>query len=245
VFQHLSEYWARDLELRQDLIRPLIYPIVVLNLAIVVWAMVDAVNTPMPIVIVHFILRMAFGWTAGFVVYALVRAMWASESMQRLWLWVPIIGASLNAASAYRWIAALRLEFGAGILLSRAVADAWRASGYPGGNHIALECEEALRAGGSLSKLVQSWKQLPRDWSDFIETGEISGSFQDAFKNLEQEAARDWSLAQQRMGEWVPKIVYFVVLLMVAVIVGQLIYKMEIAPMGDAEKMIDDAVDGK
>jgi type IV pilus assembly protein PilC len=245
VFEHLAAFWTRDLELRQELVRPLIYPIVVLHLAIVLWAIIDGLTLPLPVVIVDFILRLAFFWTTGFVIYMLVSTSWASEGMRRTWLWVPIIGGALKAACAYRWITALRLEFGAGILLSRAVADAWRASGYPGSKEVAAQCEETLRGGESLSKLVHGWKQLPRDWSDFIETGEISGAFQQAFQNLEDEAARDWKLAQLRMSEWVPKIVYFAVLLIVAVVVGQLIYKMEIAPMADAEKQIDDAMGGK
>jgi type II secretory pathway component PulF len=242
VFEHLSEYWARDLALRQDLVRPLIYPIVVLHLALILWAVIDGLTLPLPVALVYFTLRLAGFWTAGFVVYMLVRTSWANEGMQRLWLWIPIIGGALQAASAYRWITALRLEFGAGVLLSRAVADAWRASGYPGGKQVADGCEEELRAGGSLAKLVHGWRQLPRDWADFIETGEVSGALEEAFKNLEKEAGRNWSLAQQRMAEWVPKIAYFVILLIVATVVGQLVYKMEIAPMVDAEKQIDDAL---
>jgi type II secretory pathway component PulF len=35
VFQHLSEFWARELEMRQALIRPLYYPLVVLHLVVV------------------------------------------------------------------------------------------------------------------------------------------------------------------------------------------------------------------
>ena len=37
-------------------------------------------------------------------------------------------------------------------------------------------------------------------------------------------------------GEWLPKIVYFVVLIMVAALVARLLYQAEIAPIIDAEK---------
>ena len=98
-----------------------------------------------------------------------------------------------------------------------------------------------MLAGVSLSKLIHDWKQLPRDWSDFVETGEVSGAFETAFKNLEDEATREWTLAQQRMTEWVPKIVYFVVLVIVAVQVGEVMYQVEVVPIIQAEKQIDDA----
>jgi type II secretory pathway component PulF len=162
--------------------------------------------------------------------------------MRGFWLWLPIIGNSIKTAYAYRWISALKLEFTAGISLSRAVGDAWRASGYVDCDRFAEEGEQEMRQGVELSKLVARWKQLPRDWIDFIETGEISGAFETAFKNLEAEAARAWRLAQDRMADWLPKIVYFVVLLMVAGLVTKLVYQAEIAPIIDAEKQIDDAV---
>jgi hypothetical protein len=92
---------------------------------------------------------------------------------------------------------------------------------------------------------VARWKELPRDWIDFIETAEISGAFEEAFKKLETEAARAWKLAHERMTEWVPKIAYFVVLLLVAVLVAKLMYQVEFAPIIDAEKQIDDATGGR
>jgi hypothetical protein len=114
----------------------------------------------------------------GFIVYTVVRVSWSSPLMRRFWLRVPFIGSSLKTAYAYRWITALKLEFSAGVSLSRAVGDAWRASGYVGCDRFAEEGEQAMREETDLSKLVRQWKQLPRDWIDFIETGEISGAFE-------------------------------------------------------------------
>jgi len=214
--------------MRQALIRPLYYPLAVLHFAVVIWGVLDAVTASLPEAIVHTILRFAALYVLGFVAYTLVKVTWSSAGMRRFWLWIPIIGNSIKTAYAYRWISALKLEFSAGISLSRAVGDAWRASGYIGSDRFAEEGEEEMRQGVELSKLVTRWKQLPRDWIDFIETGEISGAFETAFANLEAEAARAWRQAQERMADWLPKIVYFVVLLMVATLVGRLVYQAEI-----------------
>ncbi len=244
VFEHLAEFWKLELEMRQALIRPLIYPLVVLHFAVVVLAVVEYVTAPnpsLPLVMTHFFFYLGSLYGLGFIIYQIVRTTWSNPGWRGFWLYLPIIGSSLQTASAYRWITALRLEFGAGISLSRAVGDAWRASGYIGCERLAEEGEQAMREGKSLSTLVQSWRQLPRDWVDFIETGELSGAFEAAFKNLEAEAARSWKLAQERMAEWVPKIAYFVVLLFVAAVVGKAAYNMEIAPIVNAEKQIDDA----
>lgn len=241
IFDHLAQFWTHDLEMRQALVRPLIYPIVVMHLAVGLGWGVRLVTMPWTSVLTGFLATLALLYILGAGAYFVARAAWANDRMRRFWLYVPIIGNAIKTASAYRWIHALRLEFGAGISLYRAVGDAWRASGYIDSERFAREGEQSMLAGISLSTLIHQWKQLPRDWSDFVETGEVSGAFETAFKNLEDEATRDWTLAQQRMTEWVPKIVYFFVLIIVAVQVAEVMYQVEIAPIVQAEKQIDDA----
>ena len=241
IFEHLADFWSRELQMRQAMVRPLYYPIVVMHLAVLLGAGIQLLTLPATVVAVHLILTLAFLYTAAFVIYTLVTVSWSSPIMRRFWLFVPFVGKSLKTAYAYRWITALRLEFGAGVSLSRAVGDAWRASGYLDCQRLAQQGEEAMRAGTNLSTLVTQWKQLPRDWIDFIETGEISGGFEAAFKNLQEESSRAWTAAQARMNEWVPKIIYFVVLLIVAAQVASVMYKVEVQPLVDAEKQIDDA----
>lgn len=241
IFEHLSQFWKRELEFRQALVRPLLYPIVILHLAIILGTGIELVTTAWPVVAVHFVARLVAFYILAALLYFLARLSWSSPALKSFWLRVPIVGRALKTTFAYRWITTLRLEFGAGISLYRAVGDAWRASGSVDCNRLALEAEEAMRGGASLSALAAGWRQLPRDWIDFIETGELSGGFDAAFKNLEAEAARDWTLAQQRLSEWLPKIVYFFALLIVAAQVASVMYQVEVAPIVDAEKQIDDA----
>ncbi len=213
VFQHLGEFWSRQAQMFRTLVRQLYYPGVILIVALLLNAVVDLLFVSVPAAIVHLIEAVA-GYGAGaFIIYTLVRVSWTNDAAQRFWLALPIIGRALSTAYAYRWITAAKLEYGAGVPLPDAVADAWRASGYPSGKRLADEGQAALREGAELSTLVQHWRQLPRDWVDFIETGEVSGALETAFANLEKETAFEWDLAQKRMNDWVPKIVYFIALL--------------------------------
>jgi type II secretory pathway component PulF len=241
VFEHLAEFWSRELEMRRAMLRPLYYPLAVLHLAILVGGLVEMATTPWPIIVIHLVMQLAVLYTLIFVVYTLARVSWSSANLRRFWLGIPIIGSSLKTAYAYRWITALRLEFSAGISLARAVGDAWRASGYVGCEQLAEEGEQAMREGTELSKLVTKWKQLPRDWIDFIATGEISGGYEAAFKSLEAEAGQAWKVAQERMAEWMPKIVYFFALLIVAGVVIHLMKTFYVDPIVDAENQIDNA----
>jgi len=241
IFTHLSDFWSRELAMRRALIRPLIYPIVILHIAVLMSCGVDLVTTSWPIVLAHFVWTMAVFYTIGFGLYLFVHLTWGNPNMRGFWLRVPFVGKSLKSAYAFRWITTLQLEFTAGVSLYRAVSDAWRASGYVGSEQRAAEAEDEMLKGAVLSTLLRQWKQLPRDWIDFVETGEISGALEEAFKNLEKEASEMWTEAQRRMSEWVPKILYFVALIFVAIQVGSLMYKVEVQPVIDAEKQIDDA----
>ncbi len=225
VLQHLSEFWARQRHMYQALTQQLYYPVAVFAFSLVVGALIELAYASWWVAGIHLVETLAIYGTIGFIVFTLIRVSWHSDMAQRFWLAVPIIGKTLSTAYAYRWITAVRLEYGAGIPMPDAVADAWRASGYAGSEAFAEEGQLALRQGHELSTLVQKWRRLPRDWIDFIETGEVSGALETAFVNLEAEAARGWDLAQKRMTDWVPKIIYFVALLVVAAQVFSLVYQ--------------------
>jgi type IV pilus assembly protein PilC len=245
VFQHLSEFWARQHEMIQALVGQLYYPLAVLHLTIFVSVLIESVMAgSMLIFVVRLIENFAWLYTVGFALYMLVRASWQSDAAQRFWLSLPIIGRTLSTAYAYRWITVLKLEYSSGIPLPDAAADAWQASGYVSCDQLANEGREALREGAELSTLVQRWKQLPRDWVDFIETGEVSGALETALENLEAEAARAWKIAQQRMTEWVPKIIYFAILLIAAVQIGLMLYRVVVAPISDVNDQINKALNG-
>jgi general secretion pathway protein F len=244
VFDHLAQFWSRELEMRQAMISPLIYPIVVMHLAIGIGALIQLAVSGVGAAVMNLVGALGMLYVGGFAIFFLVRASWTSPAMRQFWLFVPIVGGAIRSAQAYRWIAALKMEFRAGISFPKAVGDAWRASGYIGCEEKAEEAEEAMRGGASLTQLMGRWKQLPDDWVDFIETGEIAGGLDTALANLETEAARNWILAQQRMAEWLPKIAYFFVLMVAASMVFGAAYKVIVEPITDAESEVDKAING-
>ena len=241
VLEHLAEYWSRDQQLRRALVLPLVYPIVVMHLVFLVSAIITGVTSSVPAAIAQFVVGLLLFYLICAGIYVAARLSWATEAARRMWTWVPLVGGMLSATFAYRWITALRVEFAAGVTLSRAVSDAWLVSGYAGSEAFAREGEEAIRQGTTLSQLMNRWRTLPRDWIDFVETGELSGKLEQAFIELEAEAARMWRAAHDRLTEWGPKILYFAALIYVAVQVGSLMYKVEVQPMQEIEKEIDNA----
>ncbi len=240
VYELLAEFWKRELNFGQALLRQLYYPAGVAHLAVIVAALF---LLPQGIVVVvgTIILNLAKLYFAAFVAYMLVRYSWHSEVAQRFWQSVPLIGGTLKAAYAYRWITALRMEFAAGVPFPDAVADAWRASGYLAADQHAEEGEREMRSGVDLSALIARWSQLPRDWVDLVETGEISGQFEAMFLNMEAEAARTWTTRQERMTEWVPKILVIGFVLFMALQIIPMATRAINGPIEQVEKTINDA----
>jgi type II secretory pathway component PulF len=241
VFQHLGEFWSRQAQMFRTLVRQLYYPVVILIVALLLNFVVDlfVFSLSMPAAVINLIEAFATYGAGAFIIYTLVRVSWTNDAAQRFWLALPIIGRALSTAYAHRWITAVKLEYGAGVPLPDAVADAWRASGYPSGKRLADEGQVALREGAELSTLVQKWRQLPRDWVDFIETGEVSGALETAFANLEKETAFEWDLAQKRMNDWVPKIVYFIFLVIAGVQIAFILFRLIVSPIDTVTKMIE------
>jgi type II secretory pathway component PulF len=239
ICDRIAQFWQRELEFRQALLTPLIYPIVVLHFAVLLSSAAVLLTQPWTAAVEALIINVVILEGSLLTVYAVVRATWSNPAMKAFWLWLPLIGPALRAAFAYRWITALRIEFGAGVSLYRAVGDAWRASGFVNAERLGAEGEEAMRGGASLVALVTKWRQLPRDWIDFIETGEVSGKFEESFLALEDEAARNWTLAQQRMSNLLPKVVYFLALLVVAWQVVEVGKKVLVDPISQMEKSLE------
>jgi type II secretory pathway component PulF len=238
VYELLAEFWKRELHFGQALIRQLYYPAGVAHLAVIVAALL-LLPEGIPVVVGNIILNLAKLYFAAFVIYMLVRHSWNNAAAQRFWLSVPLIGSTLKAAYAYRWITALRMEFTAGVPFPDAVADAWHASGYLNADQHAGEGEREMRSGVDLSALITRWEQLPRDWIDLVETGEVSGEFEQMFRNMETEAAHTWTTRQDRMTEWVPKILVIGFVIFMAMQIIPMATRAINAPIEQAEKAID------
>ncbi len=233
VFQHLADFWTRQAEMMSAIYSQAAYPLVVLHLTVLVGGLVNYAQG-VAAVVVSIVVNLAWLYAVGFVLFMLVKVSWSSDAAQRFWLALPMIGRTLSTAYAYRWVTALRMEYTAGVPMPDAAADAWRASGFADRERLAAEAYASLREGTELSTLVQHWRVLPRDWIDFIETGEVSGALQTALENLDAEAGRAWSAAQARMNYWVPKMIYFVIIVVSGMQIFTAAYKLIVTPISEA-----------
>jgi type II secretory pathway component PulF len=216
IFQQLADFWLQEHELTKSIKARIAYPLVVMHLAALLLPITTILES-VALYALKVVAGLALLYGLGFGLYVFSQWSWRTETGQALWLRVPWLGRSWRATYAYRWIVALQLEFSAGLPLPQAVADAWRATGYAKREPLARDAEARLNAGENLSVLFARWRQFPEDWLGFLQNGELAGKLEESFIFLVEEAHRDWQRAQAALAEWMPKIFYGLMILIVGI----------------------------
>lgn len=215
-FKQLATYWKTEHELVGAMWKQMAYPILLLHLLAVLGPLPKLVTCGVPMFLFSVVMQLGLLYGIAFFIYWVARETWRSESGQSLWLRVPLVGRFLRATYAYRWIVALRMELQAGISFAQAAADAWEATGYGSREARAEEAREGLLHGQPLSVLAAGWHELPVDWVDYFSTAEVSGKINDTLTNLEAHALSEWKRSQERLADWMPKLLYLVLILYAA-----------------------------
>lgn len=213
IYEQLAQFWRQEDKLLGSLWRQAIYPLVILHLAALFYPLpgaLEALHTGFMFGVFTYMFSLMFLlfmiYLVGFSLYIIISHLWRTPAGQMMLLHLPLVGRTWRATYAFRWIFALRLEHGAGLPLSEAVYDAWQATGYAERDAPAEQGKEHILAGEPLSTIYPKWKgQLPPDWEDYIEAGEISGKLSDTFLSLQDQALSEWTNASAQVNEWLPR----------------------------------------
>jgi type II secretory pathway component PulF len=224
VFTHLAEYWSKESELGATLLAQSLYPAIVVHVAIFISGLPGLVQIGFG----GFLYNIIYN---GFMVYmvcipAAVVAVytWHSEAGQKFWMAWPLIGPALISTYVFRWITALRLEYAAGIPLPDAASDAWKASGFIGCQGLATDAFNLIREGNPLSILMKKWPYIPKDWADFVDSGEQAGTLETTFETLGSEASQSALRAQDRLRVWMPRVVFAFLMIIVGFLMMQALF---------------------
>ena len=216
IYQQLATFWKEELELQSAVKRRLIYPLFVLHLAAFLGPIMQMTESFIGYIFGVF-LRLAVMYGLAIAAYVWVQLTWKMAAGQRRWLRTPLIGPAIRDTYAYRWTLVLSLEFSSGIALPLAVADAWKATGYHGREARAVEAQRRLEEGETLSALMKEWPQFIPDWRGYVETGEFSGKLEETLAMLRDQGQAEWKRSQETLSEWLPKLLYFGVILLVLI----------------------------
>lgn len=215
-FKQLAAYWRTENELAAAMWKHMAYPILLLHLVAVIGPLPKIATSGLYTYLFTAAAQLVGLYVAAFFFYWLAKEIWRSESGQAFCTALPLLGRFLRATYAYRWIVALRMELNSGISFAQAAADAWEATGYQSRQRRAAEARDGLLRGEPLSVLAAGWKELPADWVDYFSTAEVSGKINETFSHLETHALTEWKRAQDRLADWLPKLLYVALILFAA-----------------------------
>lgn len=211
-FRQLRTYWKTESDLVGAMWKDMAYPIILLHVLAVLGPIPKLVTSGVAAFAMQALTQLVMLYVVAFAVFWVVRVTWRSEDGQSFWLKVPLAGRFLRSTYAYRWIVALRMELNAGIPFSQAIPDAWEATGFSARARRAEEARQGILNGESLSILAARWRELPEDWITYFSTAEVSGKINETMTNVEDLALTEWKRSQERLADWMPKLVYVAIL---------------------------------
>ncbi|MEO0414035.1 MAG: type II secretion system F family protein [Verrucomicrobiota bacterium] len=233
-FDHLGDYFDRVHHTRSRIKKSLIYPVVVFHLAIIICGGLSAMTN-------RFFLEygeekswgLALWESLGWVIicYALFLLMifgaWllihAARKRPSLDLWlfrVPLLGPTRKYTALERFTRVFEIFLLSGTKMSEALTGAGHASGSAAVQNAAkMETASLLQGNYLAPSLFNHPKVFPNDFCRGIAAGEESGQLDAEFKQWSQFYAESAKQAMDKIAEWAPKLLYWLVLLAVAILI--------------------------
>ncbi len=234
-FGHLAAYFRRLDTTRRKVVKGLVYPLVLIHLAIPVSTLMTVVSRSFSeggeIVPVKFReafldsgkgMLVAYGVVlVGILLFAfLLRQARSSPGIDRLLRAIPILGEARRSVAMERFSQVFEIFLMAGAKMSEALASAGRASG----SGLIWKASQAgarrVASGDLLASAINAFPGVfPADFSKGIAVAEESGQLDREMAEWGRYYYEAAAEAMERLGEWTPRLFYWAILLFVAVLI--------------------------
>ncbi len=219
-FTLLAGQYERNAALLQKGISSLIYPALLLHLAVFI--------SPLPEFVRTWNLATYLARTLGVllpiygIVAVLISAMqgrhgerWRSV-VEALLQGVPLLGKARRNLSLARLASALEALITAGVNIIEAWELAATASGSPALHRAALRWKPDLLSGMTPAEALSNSREFPELFANLYRTGEVTGSLDDTLRRLHTLYQSEGERQLAAVAEWTPKLIYFGVILFAA-----------------------------
>ena len=220
IFRMLANYYAERAAMARQMITDLAYPVFLFHFAVLIFAFVAWMQNA---TIVHLLIQ-----TVGVLLplYTIVfLTLYASQS-RRGEAWrsfletvlhpVPILGTARHSIALSRLAAALEALINSGVNIIEAWSLAAVASGSPALQRTVAGWKHDLETGRTPSEMVNQSSQFPEVFRNLYHSGEISGQLDESLKRLHSYYLDDGNQKMRFVSQWVPKIIYLGVALLIA-----------------------------
>jgi type II secretory pathway component PulF len=220
-FKLLAGYYEERALIARKVISDLLYPAFLFHFAVFVFAFMD-------------FLKEGHGWLRfSFLVVGILVPIYAAASflifagqgrhgekwrsvVENLLRTIPVLGAARRCLALARLAAALEALLNAGVIITSAWELAVAASGSPALGRAVRGWKEAVESGATPAELIKQSPLFPEMFASLYATGELSGQLDETLGRLHRHYQEEGSRKMRALAEWLPKLVYYAVMLLIA-----------------------------
>ena len=221
-FKQLAGYYQERAELVREVMTSLAYPLFILHFAIfigpfpkffmsgnLVAYLTETLGTLAPLYAAVVLLILACQGKRGETWRALI---------EKIGHFIPILGTARRSLALGRLAAALEALINAGLSIINAWELAATASGSPALRRAVLQWRPGLEQGGKTpSEQLSKCEEFPELFANLYHSGEISGKLDETLRRLHHLYQEEGSRKLKILAKWFPILVYFAVMLKIAV----------------------------
>jgi len=219
-FSLLADHYQRNAALLRKTISSLIYPALLLHMAVFLGPLPELVRSWNPFA---YLLK-----TVGVLIplYAAVAFVMIAMQGQHGERWrsitetflgrMPLLGKARRNLALARLASALEALITAGVNIIEAWETAATASGSPALRRAVARWKPDLLAGMTPAEAVRNSGEFPELFANLYHTGEVTGSLDDTLRRLHTLYQSEGERQLTAVAEWTPKLIYFGVVLFVA-----------------------------
>lgn len=218
-FRLLSEFYRQRAQAAREVIRQLIYPALVVHVAVFSLAVANAPqrilsgdigaylwavgSALLPIYLLGFAVFYIAQGSHGFAVRAL---------LEKVFGFVPLLGVARRCLSLSRFCLALEALLSAGTPMARSWTLAANASGSPRIQKAVRPFESAIEGGRTPGELLNHFRCFPDMFASLYQSGEVSGRLDENLERLRIHYQEEGYRKLRLFAVWLPRMIYFSVL---------------------------------
>jgi type II secretory pathway component PulF len=241
---HLARYYELRQKSRDKAIGALVYPIILLHLGMVLpevpnfFLQDNAVSVVSTIVWHIGIAWLLIGGTALVGLWLLKRAA-TSTAADGLLRSIPLVGGARRHWALARFCQVFQTGLLASFRMSETLELAGEASQSAMIRDAALRAAHSLEAGERLAPALKQTGVFPKTFMQSVATSEETGTLDREMERWAVAEAELAARAQNRLAEWMPRMLYFLIMMYVAYRIISMVYDIYGRTYGEALKMLD------
>ena len=220
-FKLLAGYYEERAQMARKMISDLLYPVFLFHFAVLVFAFIDFLKPGHGLArflfIVLGVLVPIYAATAFLIFAGQGRhgEKWRSV-VENILRPIPLLGKARRCLALARLAAALEALLNAGVIITSAWELAVAASGSPALGRAVRGWKEKVESGATPAELIKESPEFPEMFASLYATGEISGQLDETLGRLHRHYQEEGNRRMRTIAEWSPKLVYYIVMLLVA-----------------------------